>query len=299
MRGEIVNPNGDNELEQISELIADLNKKIVRDPTLKCILKDGYDNLLEQFKELDTSIYNHQKTSVDSNDRLDVLTDAMASMADLDFSKVLKVRGDMDHLDYIALSYNLLRDRLEDKFQYSRGKFIINSFQDLYLITDSQGMVIEINQALEGKFNIARANLIGKSINSFFNLEAINKRFGIHFDVQLSRFDITRKYVANEHAKFILKVTNGSFSYHEEREDGYWYKIESFSSALYNHNTIKDREYILVCLEKLHAQIKRNIENSKERKEILNEVKEIGKDIKLLGGFESRILKLLGSLLYL
>ena len=95
MRGEIVNPNGDNELEQISELIADLNKKIVRDPTLKCILKDGYDNLLEQFKELDTSIYNHQKTSVDSNDRLDVLTDAMASMADLDFSKVLKVRGDM------------------------------------------------------------------------------------------------------------------------------------------------------------------------------------------------------------
>ncbi|NQY66628.1 MAG: hypothetical protein HRT72_02740 [Flavobacteriales bacterium] len=286
-----------NEFEQIHELMADLNVKFARDPTLKYVLKDEYDDLFEQFIMLDTSIYNHKKLEIDSNDRLDMLTDAMASVADLDFSKELVVGGEMDHLDYMALSYNLMRERLEEKFLVSQGKEIINSFQDLYLIVDVNGNVVDSNTALQRKFNLAHNDVVDKPIKSFFEMKAINNNFGIDYNVRQSGFGISRKYIPNTDARFVLKVTNGSFTFDRGEKDGYWYKVESHSTLLYNQKTIKNREYILASLDRLHAQIKRNINKTEDRQRILVEIKEIKKDVKALGGFQSRILEKLDVLL--
>ncbi|MBL4625134.1 MAG: hypothetical protein JKY42_08355 [Flavobacteriales bacterium] len=67
------------EVDQIEELIAKLNSKVTLDGSLSYLTKDGYDRIFHQFKMLDTSIYNHKELSIESNDRLDELTDIMSS----------------------------------------------------------------------------------------------------------------------------------------------------------------------------------------------------------------------------
>jgi nitrate/nitrite-specific signal transduction histidine kinase len=105
-----------NEPEVIIETLTHLGVKVRMDESLSYLSQHDYVRMCEQFKFVDSSIYNHKESSIDSNGRLVQLTGIMASMCDLDFSQKAEVRDTQNHLDYIAIGINTMGGRLKDKF---------------------------------------------------------------------------------------------------------------------------------------------------------------------------------------
>ena len=227
---ESANLSPQHEVHQIEDLMATLTSKVCMDSSLSYLSKEDYSKIYRQFKKLDTSIYNHKELSVDTNDRLDELTDIMSSMADLDFSREAEVREEYNHLDYIAISINLMRDRLEDRFaSLSRIKAMFDALHELYIITDEEGTVLVANQALEQLYGIEKSSLQGKHIKCFFETATIKEHYNIDFGKDAIDHQTMSGLTLSKQAKARLKVSVRSFNLPDKKK-GFVYKIAPPSS---------------------------------------------------------------------
>jgi len=219
------------ELECIVDLLTSLNEKVKLDKSLSYISKEDCDELYTQFELLDRNIFDHKKVSIDSNNRLEELTFIMAQMTDLNFSQEATVREDYNHLDYIAISLNMMRERLQEKVnRLKRTNAILDAFNDLYLVTDLKGLITDTNNKIQRYFNLAKNDVIGMHIKDF--LESQKGFFGIDITRNFNIHQLKRGYLENTESEVVLRVSGKVYA-SQGVEDGYCYKVESLIRALY------------------------------------------------------------------
>lgn len=285
-------------IEKIEEIISELNAKVKLDKSLAYLSKEDYDRVHKQFQILDENIFNHKEVSIDSNDRLEELVDIMSSIADLDFSRIAPVGDDYNHLDYIAISINMMRDRLETKFnELMRVKNVFNGLSDLHIITDLDGIVIDVNETLQSKFKIHPDDVLDGDIQSFFKSDAIVSNYGLDFERDRVIHGIKQGYVANEGSKVVLKISASVYKNNEGREIGYHYKIKPISKGFYTEKVTDSEDEIMNTLNTLVAQINHNKVKTKEQEDVLKEIRQTYMDSNDLSLIETMILNSVNDIL--
>lgn len=284
---------------QIEEIISELNTKVQRDKSLTYLSKEDYDKIHKQFQILDENIFNHKEVSINSNDRLEELVDIMSSIANLDFSRIAPVGEEYNHLDYIAISLNMMRDRLEQKFNdLLRVKNVFNALSDLHIITDLDGIIIDVNNVLQSKFKIHPDNVLDGDIQSFFQLEEITANYGLDFERDRVIHGIKQGYIPNQNAKVVLKVSASVYTDETNKEIGYHYKIRPISKGFYSDKSEdSDEDEIMDTLNTLVAQIKRNKKKTREQEEVLREIRQTYMDSTNLSLIETMILNSVNEIL--
>ena len=173
-----------NEYEEIEYLLSALNTKIKLDDSLTYLSQEGFTKIYNQFKLLDTSVFNHQKTSIDTNDRLHELTDLMSSYANFDFSRKPEVKEEYNHLDYIAISLNLMRDRQEERYNsISLAKIGLDHLNHSCLITDKFGVIKYANNVFFDSYKIKKEEVHDISIKALFEKKVFKDYYHISFDL--------------------------------------------------------------------------------------------------------------------
>ncbi len=285
-------------IEQIEEIISELNTKVKSDKTLTYISKEDYDRVHRQFQILDENIFNHKENSIDSNDRLEELVDIMSSIADLDFSRIAKVGDEFNHLDYIALSINLMCDRLERAFsELMNVAQVFDALPDLHLITDMDGEVLRVNKVLEEKFQIHPSNVVGGNIKTFFDSALIVGNYGLDFERDRVVHNIQQGYFPNTNAKVVLKVTASIFKDDAGNEAGYHYKVKPVSTGFYSAEGDNSEDEVVEALNVLVANIGRSSARSKEQEEVLKEIRQTYMDSSNLSLIETMILNSVNQIL--
>lgn len=291
---------GDSEIEALLDMMTDLNAKVQREGSLSCISKDEFDELAGQFKVLDQNIFDHKTLSIDSNDRLEQLVDMMSSIANLDFSQIAEVRDTYNHLDYIALSLNMMRERLEEKVNSLRRVYnAFDSFNDLYLITNNEGIVLHANKVLRTQYQFKEGDVIGKHVQHFFNSDSIKGEFALDFTRAFSAHDVKREYLKNDTAKIVLKISGKVYQTQDGTDEGYCYKIEPISKAFYNNtsNKSKDSEIINKVYETIKQMKADSERRDGEKREVLKTISQTYMDKTDLSFMEIMILNSVNQLL--
>lgn len=172
---------GNAELTTILKLMSNLNEKIsAADNTT--LPKADYDALVYEFMHLDNNIFNRNSITLDSNNRLDHLVDVMTSIGDLDFSKQAVVNDEYSHLDYIAVSLNLMKEHLQEKIDsLKRISDVFDCFNDIYIITNEEGRITSINDSAIEQLGISKADFKNIPIKLFFDSYQIRSKYSIDF----------------------------------------------------------------------------------------------------------------------
>lgn len=294
------------EVNQVEELLSSLNKKVMLDNSLSVVSNEQIKKIYRQFRLLDTSIYNHHKISVDSNDRLEHLTDVMSSIADLDFSQEARVENDeqFNHLDYIALSVNLMRDRLQDKFdQFILIKCVFNALDDLYIVTDKDDNILLVNQTLERHYQLKSDDVTGKSMAEFFQLDKIAR-----YSIDFTRCLPTSMHYKNSHTipenndkdVISLRVENRYLPINEDF--GSLYRIKPFRKETPG-KAVKElalvskyKQLISEYSDELHYLIQAAAKDIAQKDEIIAQIRSMYQDKSRLSLAETAILRSLEEL---
>lgn len=285
-------------VEVLLEKLTYLNERLLKGNSLDCITKTEYDQLYGQFKLLDRNIFDHKNFSIDSNDRLEELVDIMASIADLDFSTEATVKNEFNHLDYIAISINLMRERLEERVAYFKNfRSVLDSFDDLHLITDLNGLILYSNGALADKLKVQPKDVIGQHVKSFFDGIIRKKEFSLDFIRAFGIHGIDQEFIENKTSQIVLKVSGKAYLSDGKREIGYCYKVEPMIKALYS-NSIRHsaKNQVQSTFEQLDQLTKTQMQNQ-EQQEVLREIAQTYADKTNLNFMEIMILNSVNQLL--
>jgi len=280
------------EADQIEELLSTLNSKVRMDNSLTDLCREDFSKIYKQFKALDTSIYNHKEFAIDSNGRMDDLIDIMSSIADLDFSREAEVQDEYNHLDYIVLRINLMKDRLFERFQRrDHIKNVFDAFEDLYIITNEKGFILQTNKAIK-KYGLQEENLVGSHIKKFFEHENIQKVYGIDYDRVRSIHGLERGYRNSPNSNTVLQIFMQSYT-SPNHVNGFFYRITPQNIALYNNCY---EEEIINKLKELKKTIADEFFKTNQKTELLRQIKEIFEDSSDLNFMEMSILNSINCL---
>ena len=228
-------------IEGILNNLSDLNRNIALDKSLNYLPTEKVEQLFEQFEMLDSNIFDHKQFSSNSLNRLDRLSFIMSKIADLDFSIEAGVGDLNNHLDHIAFSLNLMRERLEEKFKHFKLlQATFDSFQDVYLLTDKDGNIEFANDKLF-YLGIRQGHVIGKNIKQLIFSKLIVFRYGLDLKFTDETHNLVTDFIDNEDADSILRITRKNVS-----KDQFAYKIELMNRATYVYpkNTMDDPNVI-------------------------------------------------------
>ena len=243
----------------ILEKMVSLNKKLSNAEGVD-IHKCDYDALVSQFKCLDKNIFSNEAISMDSDNQLEEIIERMTSIGNLNFSDEVTVKEEYGHLDYIAISLNLMQERLDEKIEdLLRVVKVWDCFNDVYIIVNAQGLIKDINKVGREKLGIKSEDLIDTHIKSFFDSYAIRSKFAIDFTNTISCHNIMRYFIDNVDAQVILRIT--AKSYGDKNELGYCYRVELMEKFLH---TKGDNNPIYVQLDNMSFE-----ETEEEKREYL------------------------------
>lgn len=286
------NESTSHDIDVLLDMLTDLNSKVQRETKLTCLSKDEYDQLHGQFKLLDRHIFDHKDLSIDSNDRLEQLVDIMSSIADLDFSQEAEVREEYNHLDYIAISLNLMRERLEQRvFEMKRMAHVIDSFTDLYLITDLDGLILRSNKVLKTHYQINEDEVVGMHIKSFFESPLLKSNYSLNFDRDRVIHDIQQGFIDTPNTDVVLRISGKVYHAENGEEIGYCYKVEPISKKLYlNTASEKTKSNLISELQQVIDKMSAEISRGEEQRQILKDIQQTYIDKNDLSFMETMIL---------
>lgn len=286
-------------IDTLVDMLATLNERVILDTSLSYLTKEKCDLIFEQFKILDRNIFDHKKNSIDSNDRLEQLVYIMAQLSKLNFDvEEAPVRDKYNHLDYFAFSLNMMRERLEERVnKLKRIEEVLDSFSDLYLITDLKGIILHANAVLTEQYQIPLDDLIGKHITHFFQSSAIKNNYSLDFARDRLVHGIKQGFIHNHQALITLRISAKVYTSDLKLEKGYCYKVEAMNSLLYKKNTINGVSELSNSQDsKTHNNV--NFESiNNEMKEIILSIRQTYTDKAVLNLTESAILNSVNSLL--
>lgn len=217
-------------IECILNNLSDLNRNVALDKSLNYLPTKKVKQLFEQFEMLDSHIFDHKKFSSNSLNRLDKLSFIMSKIADLDFSLEAEVGDLNNHLDHIAFSLNLMRERLEEKFRnFKLIKSTFDSLQDVYLLTDKSGEIQFANNKLY-YLGIKHNHVVGKNIKELIFSKLIVFRYGLDLQLNGETHNLVNDFIDNEDADSILRISRKNV----DAELSYCaYKVELMNRTTY------------------------------------------------------------------
>lgn len=220
-------------IEKVLDDLSDLNKNIALDKTLSYVPREKIEELFEQFDMLNSNIFNHKRVSNDSLNRLDNLSFIMAKIADLDFSYEAEVRELDNHLDHIAFSLNLMRDRLKEKLEnYRLIESTLNSLHDIYIVTDYSGRIVYTNDQFK-LLGIKKQYSFGMNIKEFIFSKLVVYGHSIDMVFDEKKHELEDGFIDNENSETVLRLTRKQINSEFSDEINFAYKIELLSKKFY------------------------------------------------------------------
>ena len=276
------NGSGLPELDSVIDKMIQLNTKL---PHLDFnIPKRSYDALVTQFESLNKNVFNKELISLDYNNQLEEIIDILTSISNLDFSREVTVKDEYSHLDYVAISVNLLQEHLTEKIdELKRFRAALSVFEDVYIITDKNGEIISINRTDKKVFGIDISTFESKSIKLFLTSFKLMNKYAIEFTNSVSEHFIEASFIDNPNSNVVLRVTAKPYS--DNSVSGYCYRLEEMEKLLSRDRNVhlekkrNDRkkideiEYLKTKHAKLCAKPQLNFEEIRMLEAIIEQLK--------------------------